>query len=212
VHIQGVVGGPHASIGYLVFEREGGEALVIDTPMGSTARYLAEVERHKLTVLYVVNSHGHWDLIADNLPLTQALGAELLAHAWDSTRLSNPSMGVERIDEKVPPVPPSRPDRYLHDGEHVVVGGLDFEVLHTPGHTPGSLCLYESGNHTLFTGDLLGKNMVGNTSFPGGNPELLRQSLLRLATLPNETRVYPSHGLPTTIRDARWLLDLAKVS
>ncbi|MEO8284865.1 MAG: MBL fold metallo-hydrolase [Chloroflexota bacterium] len=200
-----------AAAGYLIYAEEGGEAAIIDAPLGSTGWFVETVTNLSLTVKYIVNTHGHWDLIADNVPLVEATGATLCAHAWDSARLANPRLGVEIADEKVPPVQPSRPDQYLNDGQELEVGRLKLTVIATPGHTPGSICLYESNEHALFSGDTIIKHGVGTTDFPGGNADKLRASLLKLAALPDDTRVFPAHGLATTIREERWLLDLAKV-
>jgi len=88
------------------------------------------------------------------------------------------------------------------------LGEYNFQVLHTPGHTPGSICLYEQTARVLFTGDTLFRMGVGQTKYPGGNAQQLTQSLKRLAQLPDNTKVYPGHGLSTTIGDERWLLEL----
>jgi len=149
-------------------------------------------------------------MIADNVPLVEATGATLCAHVWDNARLANPSIGVEQIDEKVPPVKPSRPDMYVNDGDILDIDDLHFTIMSTPGHSPGSICVHEPNAHAIFSGDIIGKDTVGNTDFPGGDQQKLVASLLRLAELPNNTRVFPAHGLATTIGEVRWLLDLAK--
>ena len=179
----------------------------MDAPLGSTRRYLAELDSHQLELLYIVNTHGHWDHIADNVALVKATGAPLCAHSWDATRLANPTLATE--DEPALPVPPSKADRALQDGISLELGELEFQVIHTPGHTPGSICLYESTAGVIFTGDTLYRTGVGRTNFPGGDPNALNKSLRRLAELPDNTRVYPGHGLSTTIGRERWLLDLA---
>jgi glyoxylase-like metal-dependent hydrolase (beta-lactamase superfamily II) len=106
-------------------------------------------------------------------------------------------------------IKPSRANGGLSDGQVLEVGSLRIEVMHTPGHTPGSVCLHESAKGVLFTGDTLLREGVGRTDVPGGNQSDLSKSLRRLAKLPDATRVYPGHGQPTTIGDERWLLELA---
>jgi hydroxyacylglutathione hydrolase len=212
MQVQAIFRGAQVAVGYVVFAQSGGEALIVDAPYGSTGSFLEVVQQQKLTVKYVVNTHGHWDLIADNVPLVAATGALLCAHAWDNARLANPSIGVEDVEEKVPPIKPSRPDKYLTDGEILDVDTLHFRVLSTPGHTPGSICLYEPTARALFSGDIINRQAVGNSNFPGGNPQKLGESLLKLAELPDNTRVFPAHGVATSIKEVRWLLDLAKVS
>jgi hydroxyacylglutathione hydrolase len=206
VIISAAVGGPLETVGYLVYDHKGGTALVVDPPLGSTRRFVEELGSLQLKLLYVVNTHGHWDHIADNVALVKATGAELCAHSWDATRLANPTMATE--DEPALPVPPSKADRPLQDGAVLELGELSFKVIHTPGHTPGSICLYEDTSGVIFTGDTLFRTMVGRTNFPGGDANALNKSLRRLAELPDSTRVYPGHGLSTTIGRERWLLEL----
>ena len=194
-------------MGYLVYDRQGGESIIVDAPFGSTRRYVEALARFRLTLRFIVNTHGHWDHTADNVPLAAATGAPLCAHTWDATRLANPHLAIE--DQPALQVPPSRADQGLQDGQELGVGSYAFTVLHTPGHTPGSVCLYESSAGVLFTGDTLLRQAVGRTDFAGGNASQLARSLKRLAQLPEETRVYPGHGLSTTIGDEKWLLQLA---
>jgi glyoxylase-like metal-dependent hydrolase (beta-lactamase superfamily II) len=207
--VQAIYRGAQVAVGYLVYQTAGGEALIVDAPYGSTASFLEIVRHARLTVKYIVNTHGHWDLIADNVPLASATGALLCAHAWDNARLANPGIAVEHSDEKVPPIKPSRPDKYINDGDILEIDDLRFLVIATPGHTPGSICLYEQKAQALFSGDIINKNAVGNTNMPGGNPQALERSLLRLAELPDQTKIFPAHGAATSIREVRWLLELA---
>src|SRR5438046_2489928 len=106
--------------------------MIIDAPLGSTARFTKSLASQNLTLLYVVNTHGHWDHIADNVALTKATGATLCAHSWDATRLANPTLATE--DEPSLPVQSSKADRNLQDGDVLEVGAMRFSVLHTPGH------------------------------------------------------------------------------
>jgi hydroxyacylglutathione hydrolase len=210
MRIEAVVGGPRAAVGYLVFEQRGGSCVVIDAPLSSTPVYEALIRDNELTLELIINTHGHWEQAADLVPLNQATTAPICAHAWDMTRLSEPRIAVEDESESVPPLPSCRPDRLVRDGEVLETGGLAFEVLHTPGHTPGSICLYEARCQALFVGDLLTRNGVGRADTPGGNNAHLLASLTRLLALPEGTRVYPGHGLSTTLKAERWLLELAQ--
>jgi hydroxyacylglutathione hydrolase len=207
VHISAYAGGPLETFGYLVYDRDTGSALIVDAPFGSTKRITAAVEAHQLQPLYIVNTHGHWDHTADNVDLVKATGATLCAHTWDATRLANPNLATE--EGEALPVPPSKADRNLQDGDSLELGDYSFQVIHTPGHTPGSICLYESTAGVVFTGDTLYRMGVGRSDFAGGNPQALSKSLKRLAELPDKTRVYPGHGLATTIGEERWLLELS---
>ena len=206
MHIKAVVGGPLSTVGYLVFDRVGGSAAIIDTPLGSTKRFLALLEAQQLKLQYVINTHGHWDQIADNAPLLKATGASLCAHSWDSARMSDPRLTMEPGRELA--IVPSFANRSLHDKDVVEVGEIELEVWHTPGHSPGSICLLRDDT-ALFSGDTLLRMGVGKTDIPGGNADHLSASLRRISSLPDNVLVYPSHGIPTIIRDERWLLQLA---
>jgi len=207
VNIRAFVGGPTSTVGYLIYDDPGGSAMIVDAPLGMTRKYVEALKSLGLTLQSVINTHGHWDQIADNAALAAATGAELWAHSWDATRMSEPRLTMEEGTKLN--IVPSRASRYVHDGEEIPLGNLKLEVMHTPGHSPGSICLFEGENGSLFSGDTLLRAGVGRTDLPGGNSMRLNESLRRLAMLPDATRVYPSHGLPTTINSERWLLDLA---
>jgi glyoxylase-like metal-dependent hydrolase (beta-lactamase superfamily II) len=102
-------------------------------------------------------------------------------------------------------VPPSKPERLLKEWDELSVGNLRFTVVHTPGHTPGSICLFEPVRKVLFSGDTLFASGYGRTDLPGGDEAQLELSLGRLAALPHDVQVYPGHGPATTIGDEAWL-------
>jgi hydroxyacylglutathione hydrolase len=207
MQVKAFLGGPFAAVGYLAYDRPGGKAAMIDAPVGTTKRFVKELSTQQVAPLFLINTHGHWEQTADNVGLTEATGAELLAHPWDMARLADPTLTME--DGRGPKVLPSRADRNVHDDEVLEVGDLRLEVWHTPGHSPGSICIYEREAGVLFSGDTLYRRGVGRTDLPGSSLKALSESLLRLAQLPDETWVYPAHGLPTKIGAERWLLDLA---
>ncbi|MDA8216218.1 MAG: MBL fold metallo-hydrolase [Dehalococcoidales bacterium] len=180
---------------YLVGCETSKEGMVID-PAAEPERLLQEIADLGLRVRYVVNTHGHLDHILANDAVRQATGAPLLMHEADARFLKEP----DRTIASWIGAPGSfwAPDRLLEDGATVTVGELSFEVLHTPGHTPGGISLY--GNGVVFTGDTLFNQGVGRTDLWGGNWRQLQQSIQsRLFTLPDSTIVYPGHGAPTTI-------------
>lgn len=154
-------------------------------------------------VSVVVLTHGHFDHLGAASVLC-ATGTPLLVHAADAESITSAEAngGAAFGFDAIAP----QPDRLLHDGDLVEARGLRIEVLHTPGHTPGSICLLahgEDGGH-LFSGDTLFAGSVGRTDFAGGDPRAMRASIARLATLPPDTRVHPGHGPETTIeREAR---------
>jgi hydroxyacylglutathione hydrolase len=152
--------------------------------------------REKLQVATVVNTHGHFDHIGANHYLVEKTGAELLLHADDLPLLALAPQHAA-LYGLTATLSPS-PHRTLADGERFQVGELEVEVIHTPGHSAGGICLYV-GNH-LFSGDALFAGSVGRTDLPGGDHEtLIRAIQKRLLVLPEETIVHPGHGPDTTI-------------
>ncbi len=193
---------------YLLFDREGGEAAIVD-PGGDPVPLFREIERRRLTVRYVLNTHAHFDHIAANAIVKQRYPqALLMLHRADFPLLAEGG-GAAWFDLMYVPSPPA--DHALEDGERLRVGALVVEALHTPGHTPGSLCFYLPEEGMLLSGDTLFRGAVGRTDLPGGDEVQLRASLRRLSHLPPETVVYPGHGGTTTIaREIRrgWLARL----
>lgn len=210
--IEAVVGASRGAIGYLVYDHAGGSAMIIDAPFGTASMYIAAAAQLGVKVLYIVSTHGHWDQIADNARLAEAIGAPVCAHSWDMGRLADPRLSIERVDDRLPAIEGKRIDLYLGDNHVLVVGDMTFTVLHTPGHTPGSISLYEAKAGALFTGDILLRQEVGRADYPGGNASKLQQSLEKIATFPDRTKVFPAHGLRTTLGKERWLLELATLA
>lgn len=209
MYIRGVIWNRNDVTGYLVYDKKGGTAVAIDAPPGVTRRYLQICKENEAQLVTIINTHGHWEQITDNATLAEASGATLWAHIWDATRMANPQYTM--FDGETFTVKPSRADRALHDGEVLEIGTMRFEVMHTPGHSPGSICLYEPKQRVLFSGGTLLKHSVGRTDIPGGDAIALKNSMRRLCALPDATRVFPAHGPSTTIREERWLIELAQL-
>jgi hydroxyacylglutathione hydrolase len=185
---------------YLVGCEETQEGVVID-PGGHPQRILAEVERHGLTIKYVLNTHAHFDHTDANRAIVEATGAPLALHPLERPLLQA-SGGAALFGLQADPSPP--PDLELHDGDELEVGKLRFQVLHTPGHTPGHVCFYESAEGVLFDGDVLFYRGIGRTDLQGGSWQQLMDSIQRvLFALPDETVVYSGHGPATTIGDEK---------
>lgn len=149
-------------------------------------------------VVAVVLTHGHFDHLGAARALLQQTGAPLLVHCLDAYRVTSADGSGGSMfgfpDHHAP-----APDRLLDDGDRIDVGdGVCLTVVHTPGHTEGSICLLADGH--LFSGDTLFAGSVGRTDFPGGDSHALRNSIAeRLAPLADETIVHPGHGPDTTI-------------
>lgn len=187
---------------YVIGCKETGEGAIID-PGGHPQRILAAVDRHRLTIKYVLNTHAHFDHTEANREVVQATGAPLAIHPLE-VPLLRASGGAALFGLQSDPGPP--PDLELADGDELEVGTLRLQVLHTPGHTPGHVCFYEPEEKVLFDGDVLFQRGVGRTDLPGGSWQELMDSIRRvLFALPDETVVYSGHGGPTTIGEEKRL-------
>ncbi|MFN2219270.1 MAG: MBL fold metallo-hydrolase [Anaerolineae bacterium] len=175
---------------------------VID-PGGDPERILAEVERQGLSIKYVLNTHAHFDHTDANGAIVRATGATLALHPLELPLLKA-SGGAALFGLQADPSP--LPDLELQDGDELEVGTLRFQVLHTPGHTPGHVCFYEQAEGVLFDGDVLFQRSIGRTDLPGGSYQQMMDSIQRvLFALPEETVVYSGHGPATTIGDEKRL-------
>ncbi len=195
--------GPWQTNAYLVWDGRS-SALVLDPGMGAAEPLAGRAAANGLRVRLVANSHGHIDHIFDNAPLKRASGAPLAIHPDDAYRLDGRnSYGFD--------VEAATAERDLREGDQVRIGELVFDVLHTPGHTEGSVCLYEEGHALLLSGDVLFAGSYGRTDLPGGSDEDMVASLARLArSLPDGVRVLPGHGPETTIgRERPWMERIA---
>lgn len=195
LEIVAVPSGPLQTNAYLVADRAAGVAWAVDPAPGSTRLLLAAAKEARIT--RIIDTHGHWDHVTDNSALHDATGAPVAVHAADAHMLSRPEGPHPRI--------PSSPDEFLEHGQTLRLGAFSFRVLHTPGHTEGSVCLWEERERALFTGDTLFRGTYGRTDLPGGSAEKMKLSLRRLSALPEETVFYPGHGESSTIGEERWL-------
>ena len=159
------------------------------------------------TVDSIVLTHFHWDHVGAAKALRDATGARVVASAVDAPVIR----GERKLDPSHRPFEPCPIDLEVSDGDIVSIGAMRWKVLLTPGHTPGSMCLFlEDGGldkaPTLISGDTLFAGAHGRTDFVGGDPADMRVSLARLAQLPDNTVVLPGHNNPTTIaREKRWM-------
>ena len=173
---------------FLVGDRESGEAVVIDPGFDreSEAKVIFnEIERHGFQIKYIVNTHGHPDHSGGNRIMKERSRAPILIHEDDASALSDPPA-----------------DRKLRDGDSIEVGKIRLRVVHTPGHSPGSMALH--GEDCVFSGDTLFAGSIGRYDLPGGSLEELVDSLKsKFLTLPDHIKVCPGHGPVTTIGDER---------
>ncbi len=177
------------------------EAIAIDTAIPSLAWISAELAERGWTLKLIVSTHGHWDHIGDNAALSTRTGAPIAVHPLDRERLVHPQPIAAAFA-----IPPSVPAVELAEGGTIRFGSLRLDVLHTPGHTEGSVCLLAPDEGLLFSGDTLFAGGWGRVDLPGGSPEQMAESIVRLGQLDPGTRVRPGHGPSTTIeREAAWI-------
>lgn len=180
---------------YLAWDRESSEGIIID-PGDEPDLIVRELKRLRIEPKGILLTHGHGDHIGGVTPLTQEFAIPLYAGLGEEELLRSPEKNFSAALGQS--VTCSLPERFLGDGETVMLGSLNFSVLSTPGHSPGGTCYYGGG--LLFCGDTLFCGSVGRTDLPGGNHEQLLRSIIdKLLVLPDDTICYPGHGPATTI-------------
>ncbi len=192
--IKSIAVGPLQANCIIVADETSRKAIVVD-PGDESDRIAGIINELGLTVEVIVCTHGHFDHIAAAGDLKNQTGARVAIHR-DDVAIYHAAKDMAAFWGHAMDAPPE-PDILLSEGDKLTIGDLNFSVLHTPGHSPGGICLYE--DHTVIAGDTLFKGSVGRTDFFGGDINKLKQSFQRLMTLPEETKVLPGHGPATTI-------------
>jgi len=199
-HLHRVIG-PVATNLHVLADPRTREAIAIDTAIPSLAWIADELAGREWSLKLIVSTHGHWDHIGDNAAVAAHTGADIAVHPLDRTRLTDPKPLSAPFE-----IPPSLPAVELAEGGEVRFGAIRLLVMHTPGHTEGSVCLYEPDQGLLFSGDTLFQGGWGRVDLPGGDPAAMVASLGRLLTLDDPVQVFPGHGGETTIgRERPWL-------
>ena len=190
--------GPMAANCYLIYEEEG-KALIIDP--GDEAEFISRVILEKgLAPQRIIATHGHFDHLLAANELKLAFDIPFLASKKDSFLISRiPILAKKYLGEAALPL---KIDSNIKEGDKIRVGKYVFEVLETPGHTPGSLCLLEMREKVLFGGDLIFKNgSVGRYDFGYSDKEVLKISVAKILKLPGDTTIYPGHSEEFTVAD-----------
>jgi glyoxylase-like metal-dependent hydrolase (beta-lactamase superfamily II) len=189
MYIEQMKVGPMAVFSYIVGCETEKEALVID-PAGSERNILDRVKSLGLTLKYVVNTHAHADHTCGNSKILSKTDAQLVIHEDDADPLTSGKNKAFSLALGKKPSP--GPDILVKDGDSLAIGKETLQIIHTPGHSPGSMCLHGTSN--LFTGDTLFVGAVGRTDLSGGDLGTLLLSVKKLLSLPPETRVWPGHA------------------
>lgn len=174
---------------YLITCPRTGEALLID-PGGNDEELVAHIRGKGLELKYIVNTHGHGDHTCGNGKVKALTGAKIIMHPLDDQLFNSPA-GRERA-RQWGFAPSPNADILVKDNDGISVGDVSLQVIHTPGHSPGGICLLSDGN--LFTGDTLFVGAIGRTDLPGSSESIFLKSIReRLLALPHETVVWPGH-------------------
>ena len=184
---------------YVLAARADSRAVIID-PGEEERKIRKALDKHKLKPEAVINTHGH----IDHIGCDDKFGVAVYIHKLDAPLLKNSELNLSSFLSM--PFAINSDIHTLEQGDKIELGGLSFEVIHVPGHTPGgiALLLVVSGNKILFSGDSLFCRSIGRTDFKGGDNELLVKSIKeKLFVLPDDTLVYPGHGPSTTIGEEK---------
>jgi len=173
---------------FVVGDTQTEEAIVIDPGLNHASEaknILQEIQRNRFRIKFIVNTHGHPDHISGNKMIKEATGAPILIHEYDAPLLHSP-----------------KADKTLREGDLIELGDIKLRVLHTPGHSKGSIALL--GADAVFSGDTLFAGSIGRYDLPGGSLEEIMNSIKnKLLALPDHVKVYPGHGEVTTIGEER---------
>jgi len=193
--------GPLQANCFIVGCEETRQAAAID-PGGDADRIIAALKKDHLTLAAIINTHGHFDHVGANMALKRATDAQLMIHKLDAPMLAYAPQSAAAWGLRADDSP--EPDRLLEDGDTIECGQLQFDVIHTPGHSPGGSCFYIKDENVVFVGDTLFAGSIGRTDLPGGDYDTLIRSIqTRLFVLPDDTKVYNGHMELTTIGEEK---------
>jgi glyoxylase-like metal-dependent hydrolase (beta-lactamase superfamily II) len=189
--------GPLMTNCYIVGDSETKQAAVVD-PGGHVGAIRSALDRNDLTCKWIINTHTHFDHVGGNGELKAATGAEILVHPAEADWLLDIGNQARMFGISGAASPPA--DRTIDEGEVIEIGGLKLEVLHTPGHSPGSISLVIQGESKILVGDLVFAGSIGRTDLPGGSFDTLIENVkTKIFAHPDDTKLYSGHGPLTTI-------------
>ncbi|PKL51613.1 MAG: MBL fold metallo-hydrolase [Nitrospira bacterium HGW-Nitrospira-1] len=196
--IKGIVVGPLQVNCFIAYDEDSLDAIVVD-PGDEPEKISSFLKDRNLQVSSIVCTHAHFDHIGAVRRLKEKTGAQVILHKGDyEMYMQADKQGIAwgfQIEQ------PPEPDIYVLEGNEVAVGRFRLKVLHTPGHSPGGICLFGEG--VIFTGDTIFADSVGRTDLPGGSMAQLKESFDRIISLPPRTKIFPGHGPLTTVEDEK---------
>lgn len=188
--------GPLQANCFIVWDEGTSEALVID-PGDEPDRIINFIKENKLNVKYILCTHAHFDHVGALPELKQETGAQVAIHEAEKEIYEGARDMALFFGYDINKLP--EPDILLNENDYIRIGKMEFRVLHTPGHSPGGLCLY--GNGVVFTGDTVFAGSVGRTDFYGGSMDDLKNSFKKILSLPAYTKILPGHGPESTVEN-----------
>lgn len=197
MEIVPVIAGPFETNGYLLND-DTKKGIIIDAPLESTQQFMSLIREKGICVEAIILTHTHWDHTADAAELQRQTGARIYVHSEDIFRLVDPNkFTMMRLPFDIEAV---EPNILLKGDEIIEIGEMKLQVVFTPGHTEGGICLYSKDDSVIFTGDTLFNGSIGRYDLPGGSMNVLMQSINeRLLVLPDDTKVFCGHGESSTI-------------
>lgn len=188
---------------YLLGDSQASQAVVID-PGDNSDRIAGRITELKLKLVAILNTHAHFDHIMDAWSLKEAMGGKVYLHRKDESLLQDRTVGLGAVLDSVSGAARGTIDDWLQEGDHLVFGAIELDVLETPGHTPGHVSFYFPKRKMIFVGDTLFAGSIGRTDFPGGSHnQLIRSVQEKIFPLDGATVVYPGHGPETTVAQER---------
>lgn len=176
------------------------EAMVID-PGGEADKIISKLDELNANLKYILLTHCHSDHIGAVVELQKAKGGEVLISEEDGKAINNPIRNLAPfMGYKVEKI---KVDRFLSEGDTIDLGDEEFEIIETPGHTKGGICIYSAKQKILFSGDTIFKGTHGRTDLPSASYLDMQNSINKLMKLPGDTKVYPGHGNLTTIEEEK---------
>lgn len=196
--IKSLAVGPLEANCFVVADEKTKEAMIID-PGDEPDRIIDIVKENGLKVKYIACTHAHFDHVGAIADIKHETEAKIIIHKDELEIYEGASDQAAIWGYELEPLP--EPDMFVNEGDKLEIGDLRFEILHTPGHSPGGICLLGKG--IIFTGDTLFAGSVGRTDFYGGDMNKLKKSFRRLMSLPLDTKVFSGHGLSSTIKEEK---------
>jgi glyoxylase-like metal-dependent hydrolase (beta-lactamase superfamily II) len=203
VKIHVLPSGPIQTIGYLLTDSRLGEAVLVDAPGDILAKIQPVLAKEGCVLKELWLTHGHWDHTQASATVKRETGALVRAHRADRELIETPELMEEFMGAKLG-LEPVAVDAWVEQGDRLKALGREFEVRHVPGHCPGNVLFYEPRAKAALVGDALFNRGVGRWDLPGGNFEVLAQSIReQIYTLPEDTVVFPGHGPRTTVGEEK---------